>query len=581
MYVLGRISDRVPQMQGTEIILTDDRRFVLRTPENSVTPLSREQVVGLLRTPAIDWNTPEVPAQIAALLKRQVEDEREAQIRSAEAAERASRIQAEGELDQLNALIRGRSVLRAILVAAMAIVLGLGVWGIADRPEPPRRAAEQVAEGHLLAVGVPGLDTATYAVAAEVAPRLTGYLADTKGIVKTSSLEIVENVLLVPQTSTIPLHMRPLAFQGSSYRQTPVAVDQSLGSFAIYADNPFNQDPNFHTLRYVEVSTMRSRELEAGEGVMDARGQEEQDGFQNWDTVAPGDYDIDDHRIVVTVLYRNTSPTARYSRILWYNTAGMEGSGFAAKTPVPVVVAAADPSFKDSPRVSRDPAGKGYWVAYMSHGDNRDDTPDGRIRVIHGFDENAIASPPATASFYVDQLFGDGKPRTQSSYQLLGDRVVFVQDGRIYAADLNSVTIAGIGDPDAAGNYPGGYTITAAPPVDIAAAGPIPPQLLRDYRGRYHVVVVDASQRILAYPAGGGEPVVVCETGEEKISATTFRSHIVWLQRVAGRVELRENAVVPASGTLIRSNEPLPSSEMTASPEATATAGSGEATAGP
>ena len=563
MYVLGTITDSTPQLAGAEVIMTDAKTFLVRTPANQITPLSREQLAVLIQGDGavqVAWVTPETTQQLLAFLAGQAEQERRDTEASLARDSQTARIDAENELDGLRNMQRGRRVLSIALGLLMAVGLGLGVWGILDRPTPPQRATKQTAEGTVLSHNLPELSASTYVAAGEVGTRLTGYFSNTPLTVKTSSREIIENFMLSPQTSDIPLHLRPLSVLTSGYQQTPLVVDQGTGSVGLYADNADSSHPDFYNLQYVDLHSMQTRELVAGSTVLsnqksrieaDSSGSNVAPELESWDRV--GGFAISDRRILLTAIYYDTNQDKRRSSLLWYDTSSLNMAGSSSGDLKPLEVNPADKDYKDTPVISKDPNGKGYWIAYLGHPDRKDSTHDGYLVVIHAVDEAAVSSPTTggAAAFYVDQFSRRAKDAPgvhQSQPQLLDDRLLYVDSNKVYLMNLSTF------------NNEGATPVAAAPRVITAAPASIPPRLLRDYTGAYYVIVVDKDQRILAYPEAGGDPIVVSESKGVKVDVSTFRSHVVWLEKSAdGGVDLRENAVFSADSAVIRFGGPAAS----------------------
>ena len=231
-------------MVGRLAIDYDKREFWERRADRAATRLSAEEVGVLIANDLLVFDQPDMRSTVTEYLMRLTEEKqtiRQAEIDAIKSTRAAEEMEQESRLHK----IVKRKARRAKIIWVFACLILIGLAFIATIPAPSLNEAIASIAGVGQDYGIESelLNDVTYIETLGNANKLYGIVLDTDivevGQTNTGESTIKENVLINPEISSEPTHLRPLYYDRTNFYQTEIVTnDANTSSSAVYLQNP-------------------------------------------------------------------------------------------------------------------------------------------------------------------------------------------------------------------------------------------------------------------------------------------------------------------------------------------------------
>lgn len=451
----------------------DSQLFYLRPANGERSQqLPWTSVAHYLAVAAIKYDNPKYEKSLVGYLQRLEEKSKQEQRQLAEAKQKEDIIKQYEDDMTLLKKTKVRSHL-ARIVWAMACLGVIAVTFLLTVPSPPPAAAYPTIAGQGADYGVASseLDSATYVEAMGNAQEMFGVIVDRDtrevGQALTGESVVRENVMLSPQISEQPIHMRPLYYNKATFYQSdPVVNDSDGGMTAVYMQNRsmYNQGlaPNELVLMMgsgITTITLAAPVTEVSQDADEAAKQIEEsqetaldDKHKTVDTkniasdMPDGwigfDYcDIDDTWVVGSYWYQLPASlgSGLARRIVVYDITQVKVSGSAGlqqMNPAQLNYQLYDSNYY-APVVSRSKATNGqyHWLGYMK----QDGSGQRGFYVRKIGNTSDILAETGLNTFSTYDITNSNSPI--SNYALDGDYLFYEQENAIWRANLAELQV--------------------------------------------------------------------------------------------------------------------------------------------
>ena len=451
----------------------DSQLFYLRPANGERSQqLPWTSVAHYLAVAAIKYDNPKYEKSLVGYLQRLEEKSKQEQRHLAEKKQTDELIK-QYEEDQTILKKTRRRAHSARIVWALACIGAIAFTFLLTIPAAPPAAAYPTIAGQGADYGVASsaLSSSTYIEAMGSAQELFGVIVDNDvrevGQALTGESLIRENIMLSPQISEQPIHMRPLYYNKSTFYQSePVVNDTDGGMTAVYLQNRsvYNQGlaPNELVLMMgsgITTITLAAPVTEVAQSAADAAKMIEDEQASALDdkhktedqanipsTMPEGwigfDYcDIDDTWVVGSYWYQRPAALGGglARRVVVYDITQVKAQGsegLKQMNPTQLNYQLYDASYY-APVVSRSKVTNGqfHWLGYMKQ--DKTGQQGFYIRKIGNTSDILAESGDNTFSTY--DLTNSNSPI--SNYTLDGDYLFYEQEGAIWRANLSELQV--------------------------------------------------------------------------------------------------------------------------------------------
>lgn len=511
------------QLIGRLIVDFSQDMFYMRPMRGNAIRLSAHDVTSLVANDLIEFDQEDSKRYLTSYLMEL--DRRKRTVRQAElnALAGTQRAQELGHETRLQKKVRGKTrTAKFLWTIAMAGFVGLSFVAMIPAPEPAAAKATISGKGQDYGVTSDAVKDSTYIEALGSGATLYGVVTDTQtkevGETDANASNVTENQLINPDVSSNAIHMRPLYYDKTGFRQTQLVANASGGSqTAVYLQNPNGYSLGKAANELVltggrglssiivaspagtedKSSTQTQQDIEKAQqqAAQEAQGKSTSssnskstdagkmpDSWNGFDTAS-----IDANRIAASYYYTkdgsNKESDLRRRIVIFDITSALQSSSSSnsnsssSSTDSGIALAQMNYSDDDSnfytPQIALDPQSNGstYHIAYMKEDANGQ--KGFFLRRIKN-NEDILKEEPDT-TFSTTDLTGSDSPI--SNYRFLGNRLFFEQSGYIWVINVTEdklkVNVNGTQ-----------RTVTKENPIQICKASDIRSSITNDEKQR-------------------------------------------------------------------------------------------------
>lgn len=511
------------QLIGRLIVDFSQDMFYMRPTRGNAIRLSAHDVTSLVANDLIEFDQEDSKRYLTSYLMEL--DRRKRTVRQAEmnALAGSQRAQELGRETRLQKKVRGKTrTAKFLWTVAMAGFVGLAFVAMIPAPEPAAAKATISGKGQDYGVSSDTVKDATYIEALGSGATLYGVVTDaqTKEVGETdvNATNITENQLINPDVSSNAIHMRPLYYDKTGFRQTQLVANASGGSqTAVYLQNPkgyslgkaanelvltggrglssiivaspagTEDKSSTQTQQDIEKAQQQAAQEAQGKSTSSSSSKDTDagkmpDSWNGFDTAS-----IDANRIAASYYYTkdgsNKEEDLRRRIVIFDITSALQSSSSSnsnsSDNSSDSGIAIAQMNYDDddsnfyNPQIALDPQSNGstYHIAYTKEDSN------GQvgffIRRIKN-NEDILKEEPDT-TFSTSDLTGSDSPVT--NYRFLGNRLFFEQAGYIWVMNVNEDKLKVKVDGTQ-------RTITKENPIQICKASDIRSSITNDEKQR-------------------------------------------------------------------------------------------------